>query len=288
MHLLFQAYGNDAILRQTVFCIRTLQHWTGQAFDQYTPVVYTDNPGYFRRALANVRNLRLEPLRPEQLRSWRGPNDFVHRAKICLLQAYFDKYNAPVCYLDSDTLFLHDPGPLFAQVAPGTSLMHVMEETLVQPAAPLLQKIGRFIKRQPLRLNGLAFKIPASTAMWNAGVLGLHPTHAIFLPDVLRLTDQLYSCYPKHLMEQLAFSYILQDHTTVLPAEPFVFHYWNLKETMDERIDAYLTGRLSLASFMEQEVPALQAVAVTQALRPSILERLRTGFAHLRSGVNVL
>jgi hypothetical protein len=288
MHLLFQAYGSEAVLRQTVFCIRSLAYTTAQAgadFEDYTLVVYTDVPAYFRRSLADARNLRLEPLHPDQLRAWRGPADFVHRAKICLLQAFFDKYNAPVCYLDSDTLFVRNPAPLFATVAPGTSLMHIMEETLEQPQAPLLQKIGRFVRRQPLRLHGNTFRIPLHTAMWNAGVLGLHPTHALLLPDVLRLTDQLYNHYPKHLMEQLAFSYLLQEHTTVMAAAPYVFHYWNLKEALDARIESHLAGQLPLHAFMQHDLPTLQLLA--QQPRPTMLGRLRTSLASLRSSVNV-
>jgi hypothetical protein len=67
--------------------------------------------------------------------------------------------------------------------------------------------------------------------MYNAGVLGLRsPADAPLLAEVLALTEQLYRLYPKHVMEQLAFSVVWARSGPVREAAPWVYHYWNLKE----------------------------------------------------------
>lgn len=47
---------------------------------------------------------------------------------------------------------------------------------------------------------------------------------------MLALTEQLYRLYPKHVMEQLAFSAVWARAGVVREAAPWMYHYWNLKE----------------------------------------------------------
>lgn len=284
MFLLFQAYGNPAIFKQTLFCLRSLEYWLVNDLPEIKIVIYTDNASFFTTHLPEWKNVFFEPLTPQRLKEWRGPLDFVHRAKICLIQDFFDKYAAPVCYMDSDTLFLSDPRPLFTQIGPKNSLMHIFEETLNEPKALLLRKIGRFVKTQTLTLHGSGFKIPISTQMWNAGVLGLHTSHATLIPDVLVLSDQLHAFYAKHLMEQLAFSYVLQKHTTLHAASPVIFHYWAIKPQLDSQIELYLNGKLPFADFMKNHLPAL--VQHADALEPKMgfIDKVRWHMKKLFSG----
>lgn len=66
--------------------------------------------------------------------------------------------------------------------------------------------------------------------MWNAGVLGISPQDGPLLQRVLSLTDALYPRYPKHIIEQFAFSVVLQEAQNLHSAAPWVLHYWNFKE----------------------------------------------------------
>ena len=67
------------------------------------------------------------------------------------------------------------------------------------------------------------------TEMWNAGVIGLSQSNKAFFDDILDLTDQMYVKYSKHVMEQLAVSYVLQTRSQLISAEKTIYHYWNQK-----------------------------------------------------------
>ena len=64
------------------------------------------------------------------------------------------------------------------------------------------------------------------SAIWNAGVIGLDPADAKLLDEVLDLTDQFCACSNLHVLEQLAFSYVLTQRSVVSETHDIVFHYW--------------------------------------------------------------
>jgi hypothetical protein len=66
--------------------------------------------------------------------------------------------------------------------------------------------------------------------MWNAGVLGFSTDHAYLLEDVLAFTDFVYPRFPKHVVEQFAFSLYFQNTSQIHTAHTHIYHYWNLKE----------------------------------------------------------
>jgi hypothetical protein len=49
------------------------------------------------------------------------------------------------------------------------------------------------------------------------------------LDDVLRFTDNEYPKFPKHIVEQFAFS-VFFSPGGISAASPYIIHYWNLKE----------------------------------------------------------
>jgi hypothetical protein len=67
-------------------------------------------------------------------------------------------------------------------------------------------------------------------AMWNAGVLGFNTRYRYLLDEVLAFTDSEYPAFPKHIIEQFAFSVFFQQTDMVKCAAPYILHYWNLKE----------------------------------------------------------
>jgi hypothetical protein len=84
--------------------------------------------------------------------------------------------------------------------------------------------------------------------MWNAGVLGISKSVSNCYQQVLDLTDKMYSQYPKHVMEQLAFSYVLQNQTQIHPADKVILHYWNQKDEYQILINTFLEQNLDLAT----------------------------------------
>lgn len=118
--------------------------------------------------------------------------------------------------------------------------MHLEESRLAEPPDPLTRKIARFVRGKVWKIRGRELQIPPSTAMWNAGVIGVPARHFDVWDEILELTDQLYGGYQKHVMEQLAVSFCLQQRGPVRASDETVLHYWPRKEVFQEQIQLFL------------------------------------------------
>ena len=255
--LLYQAYGSPAILNEALFSILSYLRQEGGA----TVLVYTDNPAHFRAVLGETEVLQYVEIAPAQWQAWRGEINFVHRVKIEVLQHAAAHCAGNLLYADTDTVFLKPLAEVFTALSKGERFMHVGEGRL-RDGNPLNRKINRALQQDAGRTALAGGPIGPDTRMYNAGVLGLRSTDAPLLAEVLALTEQLYRLYPKHVMEQLAFSAVLARAGAVREAAPWVYHYWNLKEirpVLDELFAA--PGPRPLAAWQARagalDVPAL-------------------------------
>jgi len=223
-YLLYQAYGSPDILNEALFSIISYLRQPAGA----TVLIYTDNAAHFKAVLGEAPGIEYVFIEPAQWRAWRGDIDFVHRVKIKVLQHAAAHYTGNLLYVDTDTVFTQPLTEIFAALGRGERFMHVAEGRLGD-GNPLNRKINRALQQA----GGAALAggpIGPATQMYNAGVLGLRSPDAPLLAEVLALTEQLYRLYPKHVMEQLAFSTIWARAGAVREAAPWVYHYWNLKE----------------------------------------------------------
>ena len=225
--LLYQAYGPPGIRHEAAFSI--LSAYAAGGLGAARVVVYTDAPQEFEQLLGQQPEISYQHIEAAQWQQWRGDIDFVHRVKIEVLRHAAAHYPGPLLYLDTDTLWECPPAEVLAWLSAGPRLLHVAEGTLSR-GSYLNRKIGRYLRKTGFvsACNGPA--IGPDTPMYNAGVLGLHAADAPLLTQVLCLTEELYRHYPKHVMEQLAFSAVLSAAGPVREAAPGIFHYWNLKE----------------------------------------------------------
>jgi len=223
-YLIYQAYGSPDILNEALLSILSYLRQPAAA----TIVVYTDQPAYFRAVLGAAPEVTYVVIEPAQWQAWRGEIDFVHRVKIEVLQHAAAHYAGQLLYVDTDTIFTQSVAPVFAALARGEHFMHVGEGRLGD-GNPLNRKINRALRASGAALLG--GPISPATQMYNAGVLGFSsPADTPRLAEVLALTEELYRLYPKHVMEQLAFSVVWARSGPVREAAPWVYHYWNLKE----------------------------------------------------------
>jgi hypothetical protein len=223
-YLIYQAYGSPDILNEALFSILSYLRWPASA----TVLVYTDSPAHFRAVLGELAGVAYVRIEPVQWRAWRGDIDFVHRVKIMVLQHAAAHYAGNLLYVDTDTIFTQSPAEIFNLLSQGQRFMHLSEGRLDNGNA-LNRKINRVLQARdaPALAGG---PIGAATRMYNAGVLGLRSLDVPLLAQVLALTEQLYHYYPKHVMEQLAFSVVWARSGPVQEAAPWVYHYWDLKE----------------------------------------------------------
>jgi hypothetical protein len=83
--------------------------------------------------------------------------------------------------------------------------------------------------------------------MWNAGVIGIAAANTALFGPMIELTDALYGQYQKHIMEQLAVSYYLQQATEVRTADRVVWHYWAQKDELNPKIAEFLDRNRTLS-----------------------------------------
>lgn len=226
-YILYQAYGNKDILNEAIFSILSFERLETKPDVRF--VIYTDDIDYFKNRVPE--NTHFEIITQPQLKIWRGATDFVHRVKVEVIKDFFNKYNGSLLYIDTDTTFLSDPGIIFDGIAAGKVYMHICEGKIDSGDNLVFKKISKFLKGKSFVLkNKETLVIRADIPMWNAGLLGFDGRSASLLDEVLDVTDTLHTAYKRHVMEQLAFSFILQTKRELLPADQWVFHYWNFKE----------------------------------------------------------
>ncbi len=229
-HIVFQAYGSIAIKQELLFALLTLSRvYPGMALSHATIHIYTDDPHLFDMA-AEALPVKYHIITEDLLRQWKGKINFVHRVKIELLKNLTDTENGNILYLDSDILFLKPVDELFAGIDAGKLYMHICEGVVKNESNAIFAKLNKHLATNTIDINGLTVSIPGDIAMWNAGVLGFK--HGAFpLDDVLCFTDVVYPKFPKHIVEQFAFSLYMAKHTRhISTASHYILHYWNLKE----------------------------------------------------------
>jgi hypothetical protein len=254
--LLYLAHSKAEIAYEAIYSILSYLKVSEQlaAEEQAQIVVYTDQEALFRTYLDNVpKPIHYVPLTPEKLNEWRGSINFVHRGKIKLLEDFFSRDPASrdpasrgpasrdwaiqeaenVLFVDTDTVFLQDVRPLFQQVAQGKLVMHSPEGRLDSGKNLIFKKMYRTLKAHNFAFqsaDGQRVAVPATTEMWNSGVLGLNEKSKGLLQQVLHFTDTVYPHMPKHIIEQLAYSFHFGQHGPPAPADAYIYHYWNFKE----------------------------------------------------------
>ncbi|RZK44430.1 MAG: hypothetical protein EOO61_03805 [Hymenobacter sp.] len=242
-YLLYQAHGslefkNEAL--SSILSYLLLKKQTGTV--SATILVYTDEAKYFQQILGEVSGVKYIEITAAQLRVWRGDIDFVHRIKVELLRHALTRFGGNILYLDSDTYFLKDDTSLFQAIQSGQHFMHVQEGVLSQTKVLLHQNLYRFLR---MHFAPEWADVSSSTAMYNAGAIGLNEQNIYLVDKVLHLTDTLYKQSPSHVVEQFAFSYCLQQAELVNEAIPYILHYWHMKDARMV-LDTFFTQKAGL------------------------------------------
>ena len=221
-NILYISYGSGLHEHEAVFSLLSARHKMKQPAEDLRILVFTDHPENFSGVPATV-----EYVAPGQWLEWSGPTFFNHRRKILALRLALKEYSTPTVLLDADTWFRKSPLQLFDRISPGKTLMHIREARISEIATPHGQKLAEFLTRESfIDSCGRPLSIPVDTFLWNAGVIGMDPADAPLLDDVLHLTDEFCARSNLHILEQLAFSYVLERRSHLFESQDIVFHYW--------------------------------------------------------------
>ncbi len=226
-YLVFLCYGNERVFRECTYALLSLSrlYQTGLP-DNLEIWIYTDNQDWFRSFKENPLPLHYRQADKETIKGWRGKIDFVHRVKVEVLKDFTKDKNGNILYVDTDIVFTHPIDKMLADINNDALYMHTLEGRVSDGSNPIFRKLNRFLGDE----RKIGDKQLNNMAMWNAGVLGFNTKHKELLDKVLKFTDEEYAKFPKHIMEQFAFSVYFQVTAEVKAAAPYIFHYWKLKE----------------------------------------------------------
>lgn len=232
-YVVLHAYGIDEVIDETKYCLLRQLALNGDRPQTYTYVVVTDRPEAFDLFEGSGLDLEVEERPLSQFRAWRGEIDFVHRVKIEVLREVAASHSGRILYLDSDAYPRKDLHGLFESIGPGSFVMDMPDGVLDRHQNPEHWRWHRYVESHTIRLGGREVRIPVSSAMWIAGVIGFPTDAAGLLDDVLEMTEAIYPDFPGWNVEQFAFSYVLAQAGTISASEEYVFHYWDLRGFRD-------------------------------------------------------
>lgn len=275
-YLVFQCYGNEDIFNECLFALLTFsQFHSKEELANLEIWLYTDNSSYFESLNDCWLPLNYRSIDKDLLKKWRGGIDFVHRVKIEVLKDFTKDRQGNVLYLDTDITFLQPITSILQRIASGERFMHVMEGTIESEHNVVNGKLKKYLQKNNLLDIGKEDKvnIPLETAMWNAGVLGFK-IGTINLNDVLKFTESVYKNYPKHIVEQFAFSYFFQENANIKTTGWHILHYWNFKGL-----------RLLLHSFFEHFKLASwdELIIYSQLIQIPVQMQIRANYLEYRS-----
>jgi hypothetical protein len=216
MKLLFLSYGIGPHQMEVEFAVRSLRIQDPDlSVDDV--LVYTDTPDNFNKLAAKIKFIP-----STQWDEWGGPKNFNHRRKILALDDALKHNECPVLLLDGDTWLIQSIKHIIPRIGPRRGVMHIREGQIRKVQSPMYEQLRDLLVSE----KGQQTRIPLDAWMWNAGAIGLHPEQRPLLQEVLHLTDFLCEYSSMHVLEQLAFSFVLSQKIELQGVSDIVFHYW--------------------------------------------------------------
>jgi hypothetical protein len=228
--ILYLSHGGRKYHDQTRYSVLTLlAQLIEHDRSDFRIAVYTDQPGQ----LPAHDLIQAMPVSPEDLVAWRGPLDYVHRIKLCLLRRALRELGAPLIYVDSDTRWLQIPDAPFAALSSDTSLdpaspcpcyLYKVEGAISPTCFP---QYFHLLRRRRPQLDALRVPHDPPWTMWNSGTVGIPGRSAGFIDDVLQVTDALLPHVGyRNCVEQLALSLVASRRFEIRPFDVYLEHWW--------------------------------------------------------------
>ncbi|HVV28952.1 MAG TPA: hypothetical protein VHC40_13390 [Rhizomicrobium sp.] len=223
LHYLYLDYGGLAKYRRELkYSLISLRQEIAAEPDAQI-VVYTDAPALYARWPVTVVDVA------GKVGPWSGGGLYHHRIKPAVVLDALNRFAAPVCFLDSDSIVR--PG-FHAEV---TRKMTPQEVWSVTKRAVVMNGFELMNPFPPLK--GFRTTLPhlgyyhydvRQSWMYNSGLIGAAPEHAPLLEDTLAFIDALIGRARKFpTIEQFALSEVLRlSQTPVAEVKETFLHYW--------------------------------------------------------------
>ncbi|MEP3481533.1 MAG: hypothetical protein ABJZ55_19985 [Fuerstiella sp.] len=252
----------------SIFSLFTSHGWTELPAGT-SVTVFTDRPERFE-PLTELLDIQL--LDEERILRGMGSTRFIHRLKLDLLAQAADGTTVPLIYLDGDTWLLSSFESHLRSISPSVSLMHTPESRVSEVENTVVKKAVGQIPQSYLP-SGYQ---PESTMLYNAGLIGLHPSQFSLIDDAIRLTDCGTEFGYSHVWEQFAVSVMLDNATQVAAADDVVFHYWSQREQYNAMISELLGAIRARGLEAESAIHYVQEnpISILSEKRVSSLKRV--------------
>lgn len=231
---LYLAFGDN-------FNNHSMANFSLLTFKKFAPansrfVIYTDRPEYYQYSSTFVE-IRL--MTKKTMEDWQGQFNFVWRIKIMAMLDSAEKDLGHLVYVDTDTFALQDFSSMIEKLDQEKCFMHVRESLLSEDKA--LMKKRMWQQAQYKNFGGMI--VDKTSAMWNAGVVGLDSKNKIeLLTKALLSTDEMCEQnIEKWLIEQFSLSQALSSTGKLEATDKWIAHYWGNKEEMTQNIHLFFS-----------------------------------------------
>jgi hypothetical protein len=235
LHYLYLDYGGQPKYRRELkYSLISLRAALGGTAPGI--VVYTDAPGAYARWPVTVVDIA------DRKDAWSLGGLYAHRIKPCVVLDALKRFQAPVCFLDSDSIVQPGfPDELAGKMAPKEVFSTVKAAVvmnrfeLVNPFPPLKGF------RTTLPHLGAYRYDTAQSWMFNSGLIGMSPGHEALLEDALAMIDALAGRARKFpTIEQFALSEVCRiSQTPVAEVTDTFLHYWQGRRRI------YMAGQIA-------------------------------------------
>jgi hypothetical protein len=233
--LLFMVFGDRCINQAffSLFSILDIYQGEKPEFDIH---IITDCPESFK-PLETLLPLKTKHIDESVLKSWKGIEGNMMRAKIEAILHVLRSTGGNVLYLDSDTVLMNRIDWIFQYLAAGGYVMHKPEWRL-GAGRKMNHELCPFDLEFTLS-SGDDLKINSNSPMCNAGVIGVGAGSIKLVEAVMELYEKLYSNGPSWHIEQFAFSILLSRTKKLKFCRREIFHYWHNKDLAKSYIEAF-------------------------------------------------
>lgn len=221
--LVYLAHTRGDVREQALFSVLSALAWArGPA-----PAIHvlTDRPEAFAPIADRVAVERVDA---RTLAAWRGPADYLHRAKPSALLELARRFPGDALALaDADTFFTGPAQAVFERARAGAIVMHAREYCVARRDSMMMRRFRRRLRRCAFRGE----PIDLACDMWNSGVVALGPAQAWIVEEWLEFLDAVYPRARRWVLEQFALAYLAQKRGIRLAeARDVMHHYYACKD----------------------------------------------------------
>jgi hypothetical protein len=141
---------------------------------------------------------------------------------------------------DTDTIVRRDLAPMADRLAAGAVFMHHREYSLAAPP----RKGDRPLAHEIVGRTWQGITPDATSAMWNAGVVGSSRRHAGIFDRTLAVFDEIRPVSRYFAVDQLACSIVLATYAPIEAAAPWFDHYWANRPWFNRATERFLSRAL--------------------------------------------